>query len=187
VSYLHQYGQFPVANNGFPCNLPFGLRTVTSQKPTLIPRSRARVPPSLNSTILHVKFLILQYPDDPHVCYPKYCKLIIIIIRGSEGKPDLKRRPAPETYPSTNLTYYTAWHVLISDKLKIQVRSTIRYRYYKINEAANRASEMNQKEEDIPMYVSNPSASLPYKITMVTELTFATRYIKMCVFLVCSE
>jgi len=37
------------------------------------------------------------------------------------------------------------------------------------------------------MYVLNPSASLPDKITMVIELTFATRYIKMCVFPVCSE
>jgi hypothetical protein len=46
---------------------------------------------------------------------------------------------------------------------------------------------MNQKEEDIPMYISNPSASLPDKITMVTELAFATRYIKMWMFPVCIE
>lgn len=37
------------------------------------------------------------------------------------------------------------------------------------------------------MYISNPSASLPDKITMVTKLTFATRYIKMWVFPVCTE
>jgi hypothetical protein len=69
----------------------------------------------------------------------------------------------------------------------MQFHSTIWYRYYKINEAANKASKMNQKEGDIPMYISNPSVSLPYKITMVIELTFATRYIKMWVFPVCSE
>ena len=37
------------------------------------------------------------------------------------------------------------------------------------------------------MYISYPSASLPDKITMVIELTFATRYIKMCVFQVRSN
>jgi hypothetical protein len=69
LNYL-QYGQFPVATKGCPWNKPFGPRTGTSQKPNMISgRSRARVPLSLNSRILHVKFLILQSPDDPPVCY----------------------------------------------------------------------------------------------------------------------
>jgi hypothetical protein len=37
------------------------------------------------------------------------------------------------------------------------------------------------------MYILNPSAMLPSKITMVNELATATRCIQMWVFPVCSE
>ena len=37
------------------------------------------------------------------------------------------------------------------------------------------------------MYISNSSASLPDKITIVNELAFATRHIKMWAFSVCSD